>query len=490
MLGFIKKLRKENLEFSLKNLPRSFKNKQNIAKIISTEKKELTLINGEQIEYVLMRDSFATLRLRIRRHKPSLFPEKEQGRKKEGNTESHENNGLYTIEVKASKKYKQDYIESFLHKKADWIVQKTKEVMERGEIPGIDFKHSASFFCLGKRCYFFYKHPILTKNLPSFEKKIFGNHLAPWEAFAFEPVLLKETILSGNAILPVEKQTNKIVQNVATDYNNVSQALFLAEEDMYAYFWEMGNNVQKNFTLKYQEIQSPPSSKYPVLYIKVKKEDIENSSYEHNITPITQQNSLFSLIEKKEEKCHIQEHCPQENRFDNSDAKENFSTQNPPSDTYEAHVESLRINLQEKYASTIRLWRKKSAELFLNLCFDRVWEGLCGRNTKNNISVLLSQEIQNFFNSLQKPALKVKHLTRRFGSCTNRAREVRPEISLAVNLVGFPLSCIEYVIIHECCHLKYMNHSKDFYALLENCCPNSLQKRDFLWEWSQTHPHF
>jgi predicted metal-dependent hydrolase len=39
-------------------------------------------------------------------------------------------------------------------------------------------------------------------------------------------------------------------------------------------------------------------------------------------------------------------------------------------------------------------------------------------------------------------------------------------------LIHFSLEIIDSVVIHELCHDFYQNHSKDFYALLHQYCPN------------------
>ena len=66
------------------------------------------------------------------------------------------------------------------------------------------------------------------------------------------------------------------------------------------------------------------------------------------------------------------------------------------------------------------------------------------------------------------PALvKIQTATTRWGSCTSQKM-----INLNWKLLVFPKVLIDYVIIHELCHLRFLNHSKDFWDLVESHCPN------------------
>lgn len=68
---------------------------------------------------------------------------------------------------------------------------------------------------------------------------------------------------------------------------------------------------------------------------------------------------------------------------------------------------------------------------------------------------------------LEKPILQIKKMEKRWGSCTPQQK-----IILTPELIKAPVVCINYVILHELCHLVHHNHSKAFYRLLENFMPD------------------
>ena len=45
-----------------------------------------------------------------------------------------------------------------------------------------------------------------------------------------------------------------------------------------------------------------------------------------------------------------------------------------------------------------------------------------------------------------------------------------------------PQDILEYVIIHELCHTVHLNHSKEYWALLTERCPNHKTAKKYLKE--------
>lgn len=85
--------------------------------------------------------------------------------------------------------------------------------------------------------------------------------------------------------------------------------------------------------------------------------------------------------------------------------------------------------------------------------------------------------------SVAKPQLRIRAMETRWGSCLPK----KQIITLNKQLLEAPRDCIEYVVVHELCHLVHPNHSKQFYAFLTMFMPDwkerktELEKSCILW---------
>lgn len=81
----------------------------------------------------------------------------------------------------------------------------------------------------------------------------------------------------------------------------------------------------------------------------------------------------------------------------------------------------------------------------------------------------IAEPILQKFESYQvsPKGLYIQQMQHRWGSCTRTGK-----IILNRELIKTPRPCIEYVIVHEMCHLVHPNHTKEFYYLLEKFMPD------------------
>jgi predicted metal-dependent hydrolase len=71
--------------------------------------------------------------------------------------------------------------------------------------------------------------------------------------------------------------------------------------------------------------------------------------------------------------------------------------------------------------------------------------------------------------------ISIRRQTSTWGSCSRRRN-----LSFNWRLIMAPESILEYVIIHELCHLQEMNHSNAFWKLVGSYCPDWKECRKWL----------
>ena len=65
----------------------------------------------------------------------------------------------------------------------------------------------------------------------------------------------------------------------------------------------------------------------------------------------------------------------------------------------------------------------------------------------------------------------------RFGSCSSSGN-----IAFSWRLMCYPREAQEYVVVHELAHRKHMDHSREFYALIESVLPDYKARKKRLKE--------
>jgi len=112
----------------------------------------------------------------------------------------------------------------------------------------------------------------------------------------------------------------------------------------------------------------------------------------------------------------------------------------------EIHTPDTKNNI--KVEKMLKNWYKDKADTHFHRLFSKCIE-----------------ETKIFKN--KSPLLKYRWMSKRWGSCDNKGI-----IHLNTELIKANKQYIEYVIIHELCHLIHNNHSCNFYNLLEQHVPD------------------
>lgn len=135
--------------------------------------------------------------------------------------------------------------------------------------------------------------------------------------------------------------------------------------------------------------------------------------------------------------------------------------QESETESVKLYAGNIWVNVRDKTDKTrvenlLKAWYRSKAEIHFEAMFKAQ-----------------SVRIKTFYAGV--PTLKYRWMQKRWGSCDKNG-----QIHLNLELIKAPKKCIEYVIVHELCHLVHLNHSSAFYKLLEKVYPDWEVTKDSL----------
>ena len=86
--------------------------------------------------------------------------------------------------------------------------------------------------------------------------------------------------------------------------------------------------------------------------------------------------------------------------------------------------------------------------------------------------ILARLEFYNKFYGFKYKSLSVRDQKTRWGSCSRQGA-----LNFNCRLALLPERLLDYVAVHELCHLKEMNHSSKFWVLVEKTIPDYKERR-------------
>ena len=126
------------------------------------------------------------------------------------------------------------------------------------------------------------------------------------------------------------------------------------------------------------------------------------------------------------------------------------------------HIKSPEVNLNEISIEVILPMQYKNTDIskIMDLITNKLYLTIAEQEIDHIMEkarLMLNLAPENF---------EIKPLKNALGACIDNTIIINPE------LFKYKKEIIEYIIIHEFCHLKYKTHSKNFYKMLKEYIPN------------------
>ena len=113
----------------------------------------------------------------------------------------------------------------------------------------------------------------------------------------------------------------------------------------------------------------------------------------------------------------------------------------------------IKISLPNKY-------KKANNERILNIAIDKMYEQIA------KVEVERAMEKTRILLGFAPEDYEIRKMNEELGRCEENKITISPEI------VKYDREVIDYIVLHEYCHLKYKSHCKSYIKMLEKYEPN------------------
>ena len=151
----------------------------------------------------------------------------------------------------------------------------------------------------------------------------------------------------------------------------------------------------------------------------------------------------------------------------------------PKYSTYKAGENIIKLNFDKihvKVAEIKKTYKEKLDKPYIKIL------GIDMEKNGRTAEIILLEEAKKTYNDLLKKwipkigvspeRVRIKNMKTAWGICYSNKN-----ITLNLKLVQADIKIIEYVIVHELCHLLHMNHSKEFWQLVEYHLPTFREEK-------------
>ncbi len=115
--------------------------------------------------------------------------------------------------------------------------------------------------------------------------------------------------------------------------------------------------------------------------------------------------------------------------------------------------EIIKISLPNKY-------KKANNERILDIAIDKMYEQIA------KVEVERAMEKTRILLGFAPEDYEIRKMNEELGRCEENKITINPEI------VKYDREVIDYIVLHEYCHLKYKSHCKSYIKMLEKYEPN------------------